>query len=60
MTGYTVHTGSSKKFSQGWDQIFKGQAAAKSAQPAAKKQAVKKPEAKPGPAKPSPTTRKSK
>ena len=22
MTGYTVHTGSSEKFSQGWDQIF--------------------------------------
>lgn len=22
MTGYTVHTGSSKKFSQGWDRIF--------------------------------------
>jgi hypothetical protein len=26
MTGYTVHTGSSKKFASGWDQIFKGQA----------------------------------
>lgn len=24
MTGYTVHTGSSVKFSEGWDQIFKG------------------------------------
>lgn len=23
MTGYTVHTGSSEKFSEGWDQIFK-------------------------------------
>ena len=22
MTGYTVHTGSSKKYSEGWDQIF--------------------------------------
>lgn len=22
MTGYTVHTGSSKRFSQGWDRIF--------------------------------------
>ncbi len=38
MTGYTVHTGSSEKFSQGWDQIFgksgrKRQDAAKS-QPA--------------------------
>ena len=37
MTGYTVHTGSSEKFSQGWDQIFQRQ----------KKQAVAKPEAKP-------------
>ena len=25
MTGYTVHTGSSEKFTQGWDQIFQGQ-----------------------------------
>lgn len=25
MTGYTVHTGSSKKFATGWDQVFKGQ-----------------------------------
>lgn len=24
MTGYTVHTGSTEKFSQGWDQIFGG------------------------------------
>jgi hypothetical protein len=23
MTGYTVHTGSTKKFSQGWDRVFK-------------------------------------
>lgn len=40
MTGYTVHTGSSEKFSQGWDQIFQGQkkAAPKAeAKPAAKK-----------------------
>jgi hypothetical protein len=22
MTGYTVHTGSTEKFSEGWDQIF--------------------------------------
>jgi hypothetical protein len=22
MTGYTVHTGTSKKFTQGWDSIF--------------------------------------
>lgn len=25
MTGYTVHTGSTKKFAQGWDRIFGGQ-----------------------------------
>lgn len=24
MTGYTVHTGSSEKFSEGWDKIFGG------------------------------------
>lgn len=24
MTGYTVHTGSSEKFSEGWDRIFSG------------------------------------
>jgi hypothetical protein len=24
MTGYTVHTGSTDKFSNGWDQIFSG------------------------------------
>jgi len=40
MTGYTVHTGSSEKFSQGWDQIFQGQkkpAPKTEAKPAAKK-----------------------
>jgi hypothetical protein len=26
MTGYTVHTGSSVKFSDGWDKIFAGTA----------------------------------
>ena len=51
MTGYTVHTGSSKKFTQGWDQIFKGKAAAKSSKPAPKKAAKKKS---------SPTSRKTK
>jgi hypothetical protein len=29
MTGYTVHTGSTEKFSKGWDQIFGNQTAAK-------------------------------
>lgn len=24
MTGYTVHTGSSKKFISGWDRVFSG------------------------------------
>ena len=25
MTGYTVHTGASKKFVSGWDRVFSGQ-----------------------------------
>jgi hypothetical protein len=29
MTGYTVHTGSTEKFSKGWDQIFGNQTAVK-------------------------------
>ncbi len=29
MTGYTVHTGSNKKFVSGWDQIFQGTASTK-------------------------------
>jgi hypothetical protein len=40
MTGYTVHTGSSRKFSQGWDQIFQSKTAAKTAKSASKKVAV--------------------
>lgn len=31
MTGYTVHTGTSLKFSAGWDRVFQGRKAAKSA-----------------------------
>ncbi|GEM_PF-338956 len=27
MTGYTVHTGASKKFVSGWDRVFSGQPA---------------------------------
>ena len=27
MTGYTVHTGTSKKFVSGWDRVFSGQPA---------------------------------
>lgn len=34
MTGYTVHTGSTEKFADGWDQIF-GTQAPKEGQPAA-------------------------
>lgn len=26
MTGYTVHTGTSKKFVNGWDRVFSGEA----------------------------------
>jgi len=39
MTGYTVHTGTTVKFSDGWDKIFSKGAKKKSpsAKPAAKK-----------------------
>lgn len=40
MTGYTVHTGSTEKFSEGWDRIFQNKAGA------AKKAAGKKAPAK--------------
>jgi len=34
MTGYTVHTGSNEKFTEGWDSIFsKGKAAKSAAKP---------------------------
>ena len=56
MTGYTVHTGSSQKFSQGWDQIFSGQAPkAKAAKPAKTPAAAKPTKA----AKPAQKARKS-
>ena len=46
MTGYTVHTGSTVKFSEGWDHIFRKPGAAKpkkkSAETAAKKRTTKK------------------
>jgi hypothetical protein len=44
MTGYTVHTGSSKKFSSGWDRIFQGGGGKKAAgaTPKPKKSAKKK------------------
>lgn len=44
MTGYTVHTGSTKKFSSGWDRIFSGDDSGESGAPALPqgKKAVKK------------------
>ena len=50
MTGYTVHTGSSEKFSEGWDRIFSGvkQPAKKAktiSKPATKNKQTKKPSA---------------
>lgn len=52
MTGYTVHTGSTEKFSQGWDGIF-GKAGAKKtgAKKATGKKAAAKKSAKPKTAK---------
>jgi len=43
MTGYTVHTGASKKFVSGWDRVF-GKATKKTDRPTktAKKPAAKK------------------
>jgi hypothetical protein len=42
MTGYTVHTGATKKFATGWERVF-GKAPKKTAKPAAaKKPAAKK------------------
>lgn len=43
MTGYTVHTGASKKFVAGWDHIFTD---GKSAKKKTKKKAAKKKAAK--------------
>ena len=40
MTGYTVHTGTSKKFTQGWDNIFEKKKPAEKA--TGKKKAAKK------------------
>jgi hypothetical protein len=46
MTGYTVHTGSTEQFSEGWDRIFsgkkKGAAKPAAAKPVAKAKAKKK------------------
>ena len=37
MTGYTVHTGSTEKFTEGWDQIFKSRKKPAPKKPAATK-----------------------
>lgn len=43
MTGYTVHTGSTKKFASNWDQIFAGKQSKAAAQPSKSvKKATKK------------------
>ncbi len=42
MTGYTVHTGSTEKFAEGFDRVFGGAKKEAAAKPAAKKSAVKK------------------
>ncbi|MCA9037122.1 MAG: hypothetical protein KDA91_18425 [Planctomycetaceae bacterium] len=41
MTGYTVHTGTSKKFVSGWDRVF-GSSEEASSQPKAAKSKTKK------------------
>jgi hypothetical protein len=42
MTGYTVHTGSTVKFSNSWDRIFSDGPAAPASKPVAKKPAPAK------------------
>ncbi len=37
MTGYTVHTGTSKKFVSGWDRVFSGKTSSQSDKGAANK-----------------------
>jgi hypothetical protein len=64
MTGYTVHTGTSKKFASGWDQIFGDQpekdgGKSRKKKAAKKKTAAKKSAAKSG-AKKKKTARKKK
>jgi hypothetical protein len=41
MTGYTVHTGTSKKFTEGWDNIFDSKKSA--GNKSGRKKAAKKP-----------------
>ena len=42
MTGYTVHTGASKKFVSGWDRIFGDSSADETGPKAAKKKSKSK------------------
>lgn len=42
MTGYTVHTGASKKFVSGWDRIFTGESDAAESTKASKKKSDSK------------------
>jgi topoisomerase IA-like protein len=46
MTGYTVHTGSNEKFTDGWDQIFSGGKKSAKKKTAKKKSTKKKTTAK--------------
>jgi len=46
MTGYTVHTGSNEKFSEGWDQIFRKSGKSRARTSSKKAVAKKKPAAK--------------
>lgn len=41
MTGYTVHTGSTEKFSEGWDRIFSGASKPGKKQSATRSQSTK-------------------
>ena len=43
MTGYTVHTGASKKFVAGWDRIFKSESDGTKKKAAGKKSSGRKP-----------------
>lgn len=57
MTGYTVHTGTSKKFTEGWDNIFDNKQSAGKKSGKKKKAAKKSATAK---AKPAPKKKKNK
>jgi hypothetical protein len=46
MTGYTVHTGASKKFVAGWDRVFAGSNSSRGKKKTAGKAAPKKAAAK--------------